>query len=308
VLTTVAGWLACFVAGVVLQRRLRDPDRWSHLLFQLVLWVFSPLAVLYAYTTIEVRLELLAAFACVIAASWLMLLAGMVWGRFGGRDRAEAGALACATPLANTAILGYPLAILAFGGPGLALAVVYTEFQFLIPTLGVVLGLARHYAGPGSRGGAAPGLRQLFRSWLLNPPVVVGAVAVALRLLGVDLTALVAPVGPVVGLVVGFVGFVQLGLAISLEPLRHTRGDVWRTAVTVVLRCCLAPLVLFGVGRLTGIAVPGVLLMLSAMPVSFFSLIVSTVFDLDRELSRLLVAVSTVAAIAGVVVWQVAFA
>ena len=50
------------------------------------------------------------------------------------------------------------------------------------------------------------------------------------------------------------------------------------------------------------------MLMLSAMPVSFFSLIVSTVFDLDRELSRLLVAVSTVAAIAGVVVWQVAFA
>jgi predicted permease len=237
-----------------------------------------------------------------------MLLVGMAWGRFGGRDRAEAGVLACTTTLSNTAILGYPLAILAFGGPGLALAVVYTEFQFLIPTLGVLLGLARHYAGPRSRGGAAPGLRRLFRSWLVNPPVVVGAVAVALRLLGVDITALVAPIGPVVGLVIGFIGFLQLGLAISLEPLRHTRGDVWRTAVTVVLRSCLAPLVLFGLGRLTGIAVPGVLLLLAAMPVSFFSLIVSTVFDLDRELGRLVVVVSTVAVIAGVVVWQVALA
>ncbi len=303
-LIAVVGWLACFVGGVALQRRLRDPDRWSHLIFQAVLWVFSPLAVLYAYTTVEVRLELLAAFACVVAASWVMLLVGMAWGRFGGRDRAEAGALACTTTLSNTAILGYPIAILAFGGPGLALAVVYTEFQFLIPTLGVVLGLARHYAGPRSRGGAAPGLRQLFRSWLLNPPVVVGAVAVALRLLGVDITALVAPIGSVVGLVIGFIGFLQLGLAISLEPLRHTRGDVWRTAVTVVLRSCLAPLVLFGLGRLTGIAVPGVLLLLSAMPVSFYSLIVSTVFDLDRELARLIVAVSTVTVIAGVVVWQ----
>ena len=49
--------------------------------------------------------------------------------------------------------------------------------------------------------------------------MIVGAAAVALRLLGVDITALVEPVGPVVGLLIGFVGFLQLGLAVSLEPL-----------------------------------------------------------------------------------------
>ncbi len=101
--------------------------------------------------------------------------------------------LAYATAMGNTAILGYPLATLVFGGPGLALAVVFTEFQFLIPTQGVILGLGRHYAGPDSLGRQATGLRDLLRSWFLNPPVVAGAAAVALRLAGVDLTPVVKP-------------------------------------------------------------------------------------------------------------------
>jgi predicted permease len=304
VLISIAGWLACFVAGVAMQRRLRDPQRASHLLFLFVLWVLSPLAVLYGYTTVSVRPVVVAAFACVIAATWVTLLAGTLWGRLGGRDRAEAGTMAYATALGNTAILGYPLATIVFGGPGLALAVVFTEFQFLIPTQGVILGLGRHYAGPRSRVPRALGVGQVLKTWLLNPPVVVGAVAVALRLLGVDLTIAVRHMGPVVGMLIGFVGFVQLGLAISLEPLRHGRGDVWRTAVTVALRSGLMPFVLLLFGWLAGVHIPGVFLLLAAMPVAFYTMVVAAVFDQDRELARLLVAVSTVLVIAGVVVWQ----
>jgi predicted permease len=305
-LINIAGWAVCFLAGVALQRRLRDPQRASYALFLFVLWVLSPLAVIYGYTTVAVRPELVAAFACVVAAAWVTLLTGMFWGRLGGRGRGEAGVLAYAAAMGNTAILGYPLATLAFGGQGLALAVVFTEFQFLIPTQGVILGLGRRYAGPDSLGRQATGLHDLLRSWLLNPPVVTGAVAVALRLLGVDITALVEPVGPVVGLLIGFVGFLQLGLAISLVPLRHDRPDLWRTAVTVVLRSALMPLALLAIGWLAGIHIPGVFLLLAAMPVAFYTMVVSAVFDLDRELARLLVAVSTPAVIAGVVIWQVA--
>jgi len=39
----------------------------------------------------------------------------------------------------------------------------------------------------------------MVRSWLLNPPVIAGAAAVALRLLGVDIAAVVSPYGPAVG-------------------------------------------------------------------------------------------------------------
>ena len=212
--------------------------------------------------------------------------------------------MAYATAFGNTAILGYPLATIAFGGPGLALAVVFTEFQFLIPTQGVILGLGRHYAGPGSRLPRALGVGQVLKTWLLNPPVVVGAVAVALRVIGVDLTPAVEHMGPVVGMLIGFVGFLQFGLAVSLEPLRHAGGDVWRAAVTIVLRCALMPVCLLVLGRLTGVHIPGVFLLLAAMPVAFYTMVVAAVFDQDRELARLLVAVSTPAVIIGVVVWQ----
>jgi predicted permease len=306
VLISIAGWAVCFLAGVALQRRLSDARRASYALFLFVLWVLSPLAVVYGYTTVAVRPELVAAFACVVAAAWVTLLTGMLWGRLGGRARSEAGVLAYATAMGNTATLGYALATLAFGGPGLALAVVFAEFQFLIPTQGVILGLGRRYAGPDSLGRQATGPRDLLRSWLLNPPAIIGAVAVALRLLGVDITALVDPVGPVVGLLIGFVGFLQLGLAVSLVPLRHDRRDLWRTAVTVVLRSALMPLILLAIGWLAGIHVPGVFLLLAAMPVAFYTMVVSAVFDLDRELARLLVAVSTPAVIAGVLIWQLA--
>ncbi len=306
VLITIAGWAACFAVGVALQRRLRDPQRASYFLFLLVLWVLTPLAVVYGYTIVAVRPELVAAFAFVVAAAWTTLLVGMWWGRTGARSRAEAGVHAYATAMGNTAILGYPLATLIFGGPGLALAVVFTEFQFLIPTQGVILGLGRYYAGPDSLGRQATGLRDLLRSWFLNPPVIMGVAAVLLRVLGVDLTPVVSRYGTTVGLLVGFVGFLQLGLAISLRPLRHGRGDLWRAAVTVVLRSALGPLLLLGASRVTGIHIPGVFLLLAAMPVAFYTLVISAVFDMERELARLLVTVSTVLVVAGVVVWQLA--
>jgi predicted permease len=306
VLISIAGWLACFAIGVVLQRRLHDPHRLSHMIFMIVLWVLSPLVAIYAYTAVVVRPELLAAFACVIVATWTTLLAGMLWGRFGGREQRESGVMAFATGMGNTSTLGFPLTTLAFGGPGLALAVIYAEFQYLLPTYGVVLGLGRHYAGPDSRGLRAPGLRKLARSWLVNPPMIAGVAAVALRLLGVDISAVVAPVGPAIGLMFGLVGFLQIGLAISLEPLAHDRGDVWRTAVTIALRCGLMALTLLALGWLFNVKIPGVFLLLAAMPVAFNTLVVSAVFDLDRELARLLVAVSTPLVIAGALIWQLA--
>ena len=303
-LISVAGWLVCFAIGVALQRRLRDPHRASHTIFMVALWVLSPLVVIYAYTTVVIHPELVAAFACVIAATWTTLLAGMLWGRFGGRGQRESGVMAFATAMGNCGTLGFPLTTLAFGGPGLALAVIYAEFQYLIPTDGVMLGLGRHYAGPDSRGLRAPGWRRLVRSWLLNPPVIAGAAAVALRLLHVDITGLVAPIGPAIGLTFGLVGFLQIGLAISLEPLEHSRSDLWRAALTIVLRCGLMLTVLLALGGVFGIAIPGVFLLLAVMPVAFNTLVVSAVFDLDRELARLLVAVSTPLVIAGVVIWQ----
>jgi len=51
-----------------------------------------------------------------------------------------------------------------------------------------------------------------------------------------------------------------------------------------------------------------VFLLLAAMPVAFNTLVVAAVFDLDRELARLLVAVSTPLVIGGFLIWQLAAA
>jgi predicted permease len=76
--------------------------------------------------------------------------------------------------------------------------------------------------------------------------------------------------------------------------------------VTVALRSGLMPLVLLGLAWLAGVRIPGVFLLLAAMPVAFYTMVVAAVFDLDRGLARLLVAVSTPAVIAGVLLWRLA--
>jgi predicted permease len=170
----------------------------------------------------------------------------------------------------------------------------------------VILGLGRYYAGPASRGAAAPGLRRLVRTWLLNPPVVAGVLAISLRLLGIDIRDLVSPLGPVMGLATGIIGFVQLGLAIPLRPLVHDRAELWRAIVTVLLRLAMGPLLLFLLGETVDIHIPGVFFLLAAMPVAFNTMVISAVFDLHDELTRLLIFISTPLVIAGVLIWQMA--
>ncbi len=303
-LTTVALWFVCFSAGVVLQRRVSDPQHLSHVLFRIVLWGAVPIVTFFAYTTITLDQGAVETLPVVIVASWTTLGLGVLWARLGSKEPRTQGLLALATALGNTANVGYPLAALVFGSQGLAAAVIYSEFQFLIPTIAVAIGVARRFAGPASRAPAALRFRDVLRSWIVNPPVAVGAVAVALRLAGIDLSDVVEPIGPYAGLAFGVLGFLQLGVAMPLKRLAHGRADVYRAAVTLALRCGAAPLVLYLAGRITGADIPGVYLLLAATPVAFNTMIVSRVFDLDAELARLLIVTSTPLVIAGVLIWQ----
>jgi predicted permease len=302
---TLAGWTFCLLAGMVLQRRTRRPGRLSHVLFLVTFWATSPLVVFFAYTTVEVDVSLLQAMALAVGGSWLVLAIGLGWGRWAGRDDAERGSMALGAALGNTGIVGYPLAVLVFGAPGLALAVIYSEFQFLIPVLAVSTGVARRFAGPASFGAAAtPGLRATARNMLLNPPVAAGLLAVSLRLAGADLRDEAAPVGPAAGLLIGMFGFVQLGLAAPLHRIAHDAAHLLRGAGTLALRCAAAPLLLHGLGRLCGVEVPGAFLLLAATPVAFHTMVLARVYDLDLALQRLLIVFSTPLVIAAVLLWH----
>jgi predicted permease len=303
---TALGWLLCLFAGFALQRRVAHPARLTRLLFRVTFWGTTPLVVFFAYTTVEVGRALFAAMAVVVASSWLVLGLGFLWARVGGRARPERGAMIIASAFGNTSIVGYPLAVLVFGPGGLALAVVYSEFQFLIPALAVSVGVARRFAGEGSHSPAAPGWRALARTWLVNPPVVAGLMAIALRAGGVDLRDVVTPLGPAVGLAIGLFGFVQIGLATPLTRLSHDLADLWRAGATLLMRCAVAPLMLYLTGRLTGVVVPPVFLLLAATPVAFHTMVLARVYALDLGLQRLLILVSTPAVIVAVVIWHAA--
>lgn len=301
---TALGWALCLLAGFILQRWVRRPDRMSHVLFLVSYWGITPLVVFFAYTTVILKLDLLKSMVAVIASSWLVLGLGFLWGRAGGRSDPERGSLALGVALGNTSIVGYPLAVLAFGPGGLALAVVYSEFQFLIPVLAVAVGVARRFAGPDAYGSRASSLRALARTWVVNPPVVAGLIAVALRAGGVDLRDAVAPLGPTAGLAVGLFGFLQIGLATPLNRMAHGAGDLGRASFTLALRCGVAPLVLYVIGRIAGLPIPPVFLLLAATPVAFNSMILARVYALDIPLQRLLIVTSTPAVVGAVLIWH----
>ena len=176
---TAAVWAVGLAAGIALQRRVPHPQRLTHILFLATFWVTSPLMVFFAYTTLALDAGLLAAMTLVVASSWLVLALGFGAARLAGSGPAERGAMVLGAGLGNTGIVGFPLAAAVFGPPGLALAVVYSEFQFLIPVLAVSTGVARRFAGPGACAPGAPDLRTLLRSWVVNPPVAAGVLAVA---------------------------------------------------------------------------------------------------------------------------------
>lgn len=299
---TVIGWTVCLVLGLYLQRRLHDAGRLSHVLFAVMFWVTEPVLVFFAYTTVRFDERLLMVGAVVVTSSWLVLGLGVGFGRLTSGDDRERGAVALGSALGNTGYVGYPLAIAVFGPAGLALAVLYSEFQFLIPALAVSRAVARHYAGPDSLAQSEPGPWSLLLGWVVNPLVAAGAAALALRFSGVDLRHVVAPLGPPAGLTTGMFGFFQLGLATPLEPIAHRLADLAPAVATLALRCAVAPLLLLGLAHVAGVHMPGVCLLLAATPVAFNSIILARVYDLDTAMLRLVVAISTPLVIVGVLI------
>ncbi len=300
----LVGWLLCLAGGFALQGRVHDPRRLSHILFLVTFWVTEPLVVFFAYTTIHFDASLIAATAVAVVSSWIVLGLAVLWTRRLADARGTRATLILAASLGNTAVVGYPLAVLVFGPQGLALAVLYSEFAFLIPALAVSTGIARHFAGPTSRVPASPGLRSLLRSWVLNPPVAAAGVAVILRLAGIDASAVAEPIGPVVGVLIGLFGFVQIGLATPLQRVAHGLTDLARAAAALAFRFGAAPLTLLVLGRLAGVEIPGVFLLLAACPVAFHTMVLARVYNLDAPLQRLLIAVSTPALVGAVLLWH----
>jgi predicted permease len=284
----IASWFVFLGIGLVLQRR-GDATRLNRRLWTLYFFTVAPAAIAYAYTTITPSRSLLGALVVAAVSSWLVLGVSAGFGVLAGRSRAETGALTLAGGFGNTAALGYPFSQLVYGTHGLALQVLYAQFYYGVPGIAISTAVAR-LTGETQR---VPVGRRGTRALLASPPLLAAAVAVALRLFGVDATAVVAPLGHAAGLVSGPLGFLQLGVALPLGRFLHDRGDIGRVGGALLVRHLAAPLMVVAVGAAAGISIPGVFILAAAAPVAFHIVTLGQVFAVRPELLRLLVVVST---------------
>jgi len=283
----LAGAAAQLAGGTT---RLRDA------LWVVFFWSFSPVLVFVTFLTVDLDQGLGRALAAAILSSWLVGLAGYGYACLVATERDERGALTLAAGFGNTGFVGFPLAQLAFGSSGLALAVLYDRLSWLVPAASVSTTIARLHGR--RRLEALP--RQRVWTLLANPPLHAFWLALVLRAAGVDVPGTNAA-RDLVGVVIGPFGFLLLGLSLTLERLPRPPGELRRGVGAVVIRIAGGPLALLGTGTLISAKVPGVFYLLAAMPSAFHLLILARVYDVRPVLMNRIVVGSTIPAVAVVV-------
>jgi predicted permease len=286
---------AAFAGGLALQR-LAPSETLRGRAWTTYFWTMLPLLVFYAFSTVRLDHALGLALAAAVVATWLVAGLGYAYAALVADEKDERGALALCAGFPNTGFVGYPLAQIAFGNPGLALAVIYDRLAWLVPATAISTTIARLH---GRRAGPGTAPRRL-RLLLANPPLLAAGAAVALRLSGLELGPAVTPLGHAAGAAVGPAGFFLLGLALPLDPPAHDASELRRAAGVLLIRFAVAPLVLAVCGLALGTDIPAAFYLAAAMPCAFHLLILARVFDLRPQLVRLLVVGSTVPAVAAV--------
>lgn len=218
--TAIAALVLSFALGLWVQRRLPG-ERVRNRSWAAYFWTVTPLLVVTSFTTITFDRGLGLALAAAVIASWTVIGIGYLYATLVSTERDERGALALAAGFPNTGFVGYPLAHLALGNPGLALMVLYDRLAWLVPATAISTTIARLHGRRGAR--PATGLRA--RAVVANPPLLAALAAISLRAVGVDLVAVVEPAGNVAGAIVGPAGFFLLGLVLPLDRPRHASPD-----------------------------------------------------------------------------------
>jgi predicted permease len=203
-----------------------------------------------------------------------------------GWDRAERAALLLATLFSNSGNMGLPIALFAFGPPGLALAGGWFAVQAVsLHTLGVWI--AAH-----ARTGGTEALRQLFRL-----PIFYAVIAgIAVNGTGWSLPAPVAKVSQL--LANGSIAVLLLLLGVQLSRLRP-KAEAAGASVASAIRLLAAPPIAWLTGTMLGLegAALGVAILQSSMPSAVTAALWATEFDARPGLVSASVVVTTLASV-----------
>jgi malate permease and related proteins len=282
-----------FGVGIAIQRRSQFAEDARRGLWTVHFWTLVPALVFYAFTTVPFDRDIGVALGAAILANWLVIAVGYGYATLVSSSREERGVLALGAGFPNTSFIGYPLAQLFFGNPGLALMVVYDRFAWLVPSTAISTALARLHG----RSQARREIREQLASVFVNPPLAAAVAAIALRVADVDLATPVEPLGEIGSVLVVPVGFLLLGLALPLEAPSHDGVELRRAGGALLIRFALAPLLLLACGAALGASIPDPFYLGAAMPCAFNLVVLARVFDLRPHLMRLLVVGSTIPAL-----------
>lgn len=300
------GWLlavGCEYRKTSLNWHQIVPQRLGRFLFA---WGM-PLSVLgflqRADLTVELWLAPVVAWAAVglgLALTWLWIA------RHPSMSNKTQGSLMLVSMVGNTGHFGFPIILLLplLGETFFAWGLMYDILGTLLAAFGLGSLIAANTA-------AAEAGRPPIKGWstlleVLQTPVIWGFIA-GLALKQIGLPAIVEQCLVQVAWAVVASALVLIGL--RLQQLKEWRRCLQTATGVVIIKMILVPLVI-GIG-LTAVGVEGpirlVLVVMSAMPTAFATLVISERYGLDRDLATTSIGLSSAALLLTLPLWTVLF-
>lgn len=288
--------------GFILGPRL--PNTVPNRLAQLLFWIGVPIGIVaflrqadlsgaiwiapaFAYAAM-----LLGAFFAWVAIKWQSYFTNTV------PQSPTQGSFILSAMVGNTGFLGYPITLAVHGTQYFAWALFYDLLGSLFGAWGLGVVIAAHFSG------SATNLWQSSKVILINP---------ALWSFGFGLLFRQVEIPQLAEFVLEKLAWSGIVLSLLLMGMRLSKLNSWhnlpQAGISVIIKMLLVPIILGSTLRLLGLTgTPSkVILLQTAMPPAFSTLIIAETFNLDSDLAVTTVALGTVILLLTLPMWLSVF-
>ena len=229
-------------------------------------------------------LPLLGAFAILFGGTLAYIFAGPL-----GLNREQRGVYAVSGGFTNMGSLGGLITFILLGEAGFALLAIYQVFEKFVYFM-IGFPLAKSHSSHHREGKS---VKSFLSDAVKDPVIAINMVALllgaALNLAGVERPEYFKTLNQVLVPLGSFVLLISIGLAMQFGPMKKY---VYPGLLIIAVKSILVPAATFTLGFLLGLGnIEGglalkFLIVLSAMPVGFMSLVPPTLYDMDLDLAN----------------------
>lgn len=265
-------------------------DELRRMVQKVIFFFLNPVAVVGATWIAKLEdISLLALPVLCVCSLGLGGLMAYVLAKCFGMDRKKTGAYICSGTFTNIGALGALFCFLFLGEPGFALIPIYKLFEEFL-YFAYVFPLAKSFAIEKPE---KLSLLQRLRIVFFDPFVAVSIVSIGVGLIlnisGIPRPTYFTAVNSVFIPAIVFLLLFNIGLGMQFSGLR---GNIWPALSISAAKLIVAPIIITSLGYLAGLhLIDGgmplkVVLILSAMPVGFLSVIPPGLYGLDLDLAN----------------------